>query len=198
LANIADYDLFLTGEANAAGSVLQALGTTWQAIASTLTVDAFTHIGGNFSVPVYGVNGLLVAHNASDMWDGGIDSPIDFNQFGLPFTAFVNTGTDTNGAILSGLGQAPFGGGPGGMTIGLGGVIGPGWVVGGFEGNIAQDQFYGISGILTVGGAATGGGATGAGAPEPGTLGLMMAGAMLALGTKRYRYRRTQEASRRP
>src|SRR5476649_1320284 len=49
-ANIADYDLFVTGEANAAGSVLQPLGTTWQAIASTLTVDAFTHIGGNFSV----------------------------------------------------------------------------------------------------------------------------------------------------
>jgi hypothetical protein len=192
-ASIADYDLFVTGEANAAGSVLQPLGTTWQAIVSTLTVDAFTHIGGNFSVPVYGVNGLLVASNASDMWDGGIDHPIDVNQFGIPFTAFVNTGTDTNGAIRFGLGAPPFGGGPGAMTIGLGGVIGPGWVVGGQEGNIAQDQFYGISGILTVGGAAAG-----AGAPEPGTLGLMMAGAMLVLGTKRYRYRRTQQASRMP
>jgi hypothetical protein len=162
-ANIADYDRFVSDDANAAGSILQPLGTTWQAIVSTLTVDAFTHIGGNFAMPVFDSTGRMIARNAGDLWDGSVDSPISLDRFGIGNAGFVNTGTDTNGAILFGLGELPFGGGPGGMTVGASGFIGPAWISGGTEGNIAMDQFYGISGVLTVASAAPAASA----APEP-------------------------------
>src|SRR5689334_8868782 len=49
-SDISYYDNFVNNAANASGSLLQPLGATWQAIASTEAVSAADHIG-TFSVP---------------------------------------------------------------------------------------------------------------------------------------------------
>jgi hypothetical protein len=152
-SDIAVYDAFVTAEANAAGSLLLPLNTTWQVIGSTLNTDAYTHIGGNFTVPVYGIDGILIANNAADMWDGSLDSPIMMTQFGVGRSGYaINSGTTATG----GASVAPLGGGIDGWydakTLGLAGTIFA-WISGGgLEGKSGKRPFYGISGILTVGG----------------------------------------------
>ena len=72
-SNIADYDAFVTTEANLDPSLV-VLGTTWKAIGSTNPVSAVTHIG--VTGPVYNLQGQLVAASSADMFDGTLAAPI--------------------------------------------------------------------------------------------------------------------------
>jgi hypothetical protein len=101
--NIADYDNFVTQEANSI-SALVALGTTWKVIGSTTSVDAKDHI--SLAGPVYNLNGELVATGAEDLWDGlGNLHPINVTQTGNIYSRGVWTGTNPNGkhSVLGGL-----------------------------------------------------------------------------------------------
>ena len=95
-SNISDYDSFVTTQANL-NSILQALGTTWQAIGSTASVNAFNHIGGTFTIPIYNLNGQLVATGSNDLWDGSLGAAIQYDQAGNALNTSVWTGTLANG-----------------------------------------------------------------------------------------------------
>lgn len=50
-----------------------------------------------FTGPISLVNGVLVAQNEADLWDGSIAVPINVTETGGPFAGIVFTGTDANG-----------------------------------------------------------------------------------------------------
>lgn len=174
--NIAYYDNIVTAAANGAGSQLSGLGTTWQAIVSTSSVSAYDHIGGNFSQPVFLLNGLLVANNALDLWDASIHTPISLTEAGNTFCCNVWTGTINTGAISSfPLGLTGFV--PG--LVGAANSTGTGWIASSsIAPNTSYLPFYGISGILTVPGASP--------VPEPASVGLTFAGLVLGLAARRH------------
>jgi hypothetical protein len=93
-SNIADYDAFVTAQANEDAD-LAALGTTWKAIVSTATVDAITHIG--VTGPVYNLGGQQVASGSPDMFDGTLSAPIGFDQHGDFRPKLVWTGSTPQG-----------------------------------------------------------------------------------------------------
>ncbi len=101
-ANIEDYNSFVTNQANQ-NAALMSLGTTWKAIGSTGSVNARDNTGTNPSssmgVPIYNLAGINVAASNIDLWDGGLQAPIMFNQTGASQSAvLVWTGTKTSGA----------------------------------------------------------------------------------------------------
>jgi len=169
--NILDYDTFVTAQANLEPT-LAALGTTWSVIGSTATVDAITHIG--VTGPVYNFAGELVATGPADLWNGTIDAPIAFNQYGQRFIEspfFFNlafTGTNTNGLGIPGFTLGGLGAGAGIVTEqnGL-------WIAYEPFSGLEPNHFYGISGPLLTP------------SPEPGTIGLMLSALLLAGGTQR-------------
>jgi hypothetical protein len=70
--NIADYNAFVN--AQAAGVVSAGFPTSgWTAIASTESVDARTNTGtaSGGGVPIYRVDGVRVADDYTDLWNGG-------------------------------------------------------------------------------------------------------------------------------
>lgn len=72
--NIADYNSFVQGVANAAG-IGSSENVDWFTIASTSTVDAKDNAVVGVSTPVYLVNGTTkIADGFSDMWDGSLDA----------------------------------------------------------------------------------------------------------------------------
>ena len=159
-ANISDYDSFVTAEANSNAALL-ALGTTWVAIGSTDTVNAFDHIGGSFTIPIYNLAGSQVATGSTDLWDGTIGAPIEYDQNGDLTSAQVWTGTSSNGQQST----FPLGAGSGLVsTYGASSQTNSAWVLSDQIGQRTPFELYGISGTLTVPGAAV---------PEPNTLGLV-------------------------
>lgn len=158
--DIAVYDAFVSDAAQS-NALLQALGTTWQVIGSTSAVSAFDHIGGNFSAPVYNLNGELVATGAADLWNGSIANAIDTDENGAFRYDVVWTGTSFTGlgSLNSRLGEAL-------PRTGFSVNTNLGWVgdCSGCYQPTASRSFYGISGILTVPEAPV---------PEPSSLGLV-------------------------
>ena len=101
--NIADYDRHVTMAATAVPA-LDALGTTWNAIGSTsepggsdardfTNTNPFTWAG----VPMYRLDGVRVADDNADLWDGKIDSPISYTELGTDVSTWVWTGTWEDG-----------------------------------------------------------------------------------------------------
>ena len=74
--NIADYNAEVSLEANSVTALLD-LGTTWRVIGSTSSVNAITNIGSDPNVPIYNLDGLKVANDATTN-SGGL-----FGSFGL-------------------------------------------------------------------------------------------------------------------
>lgn len=177
-SNIAFYNDFVTASANGSPA-LKALNTTWRVIASTCCFDypgnhvsAFDNLGGFFASPLYGLDGLKVADNSDDLWDGSVDKPINTDQFGTPLNiAAVWTGTLANGlpghplggATPGPIGNLPF------VTYGISSSTYPppewsegsrarwvasDWIsigterVGGF--GAVEHPMYAVSGVLTV------------------------------------------------
>jgi hypothetical protein len=111
-SNIADYNAFVTNEANAPNSVIRGLATEWFTIASTADVDAIENTETNPSprgqtgVPIYLVDGQTrFAEHYDNLWDG--DSygrtylgPLHLTQYGVAVVNPINnvwTGTNEYG-----------------------------------------------------------------------------------------------------
>jgi len=154
---------------------LSALGTTWNAIASTSTVDARDNTGTNpasMGVPIYNLAGQLVATSNADLWDGSIANAIFYNQHGEPpppGLQIVWTGTRTTGIADHPMGtEFP--------SWGEGDYSDNEWVFASYGSYGSEREFllYGMSGVLTV-------------VPEPATIvpAALAAAAALALYMKR-------------
>jgi hypothetical protein len=166
---IATYDSFVTSDAG--GATYDGNTITWQAIASTQTVDAITHIGVD-NDPVYLVNGTLVAStdSTSGLWSGvlqhGINDDINGQHLGAG-SVLVWTGTLINGQRYNALGQ-------GLSTAGISQQpYHPSWINAGNLSSSFSEHLYGISQELTVPGAAA--------VPEPSTAVLAGLGGLAAL-----------------
>lgn len=174
-SNIADYDSFVTTEANLDPS-LAALGTTWKAIGSTETVSAVNHIG--VTGPVYNLQGQLVAASSADMFDGTLAAPIQFDQHGSLTIRFVWTGS-----TLSGTSNPPLALGDNSAELGESDSTDFRWIavtnLQTFNG--IHESMYGISGPLLASAAAP----DPAAVPEPGTISLMLGPLLLLRRTYR-------------
>lgn len=116
--DIAVYDTFVGAEAMAVPEIA-ALGATWSAIASTDAVDARDHTGTNpavngAGVPIYGLDGLRVADNNGDLWDGALaNTGIYVTPSGISLLvdlAWTGTGAGGTAASLVDSSDTPLGG----------------------------------------------------------------------------------------
>ena len=141
--DINNYNAFVQSEAAAAGlDTLFNQPVTWRVIGSTATVDARDNIGDPTS-PVFNTNGDLVADNESDLWDGTLDSPIAYTQFGDPLLVFTASGTTTAGTADFPIGSPIF------FTVGFAGDTGPDWIDTTEDRTQAPYSFYAISSAIT-------------------------------------------------
>ena len=110
--DIADYNTFVSGVA-AADTALNALGTTWSALASTSAVDARDNIASAPFVPIYNLVDAKVAVDNADLWDGvgawgdALLAPI-MNDLGTT----ANSGYIWTGTLLDGTKGVGSPGGP--------------------------------------------------------------------------------------
>lgn len=159
-ADIGTYNTFVTDQANQSPA-LAALNTTWFAIASAGDVSAFTNIGGNFTIPIYNLNGELVASNSADLWDGELEQSINYDQLGIVRSTLVWTGSSLTGATWTPLGDIDANVGGSDLTTFMA------WII--YTNSPIENSLplYGISGTLTVPTDPV---------PEPGTMGLLVLG----------------------
>ena len=172
--DIAYYNSFVTAAANTQ-TALAALGTTWTAIASTPAADAqmnsdTTQDSVNSFVPIFRLDGELVAESVFVFWYGARLEPIDLDQSGALRDTPVWTGTSSDGTDNFN--------GPLGDPSPIFGFSGSQLSTGFFQNyaDAEKDYFslYAISGVLEVP------------APEPGTLGVLAFG-LLGLAVLRQR-----------
>lgn len=168
--DIADYNAFVSGVA-AGVPELNALGTTWTAIASTTTVDARDNTSTTSTgVPIYRLDDVLIAANNADLWNGTVGDRIWIDENGNIAPGVVWTGTQTDGTAFPSraLGEPLAQNGSAASTD-------FNWISSGEFENTISLQFYAISDILTVQEAAV---------PEPSTLALGLAGLAAAAGIR--------------
>jgi len=149
-ADIADYNVFVSNEANA-GDITQGWGVDWFAIVSTPTVDARDNLPVD-TAPIYLLSDERLADDASDLWDGTIQTLFDINQDG----AFESSQTVWTGSLFNGTVFLGGGLGTDEPRTGFNGESNPDWVD---FGNDPQEQLkfvYAVSEVLTVPGAAVG------------------------------------------
>ncbi len=161
-SNIVDYDAFVAAEAQAIPA-LNALSTTWTAIASTQSAigswDAHDHTGTNpifgAGVSIYRLDGVQIAANNADFWDGFLDASISITPSGLLSTSMpaVWTGSNPDGTVSSSgfLGRNPITS-PDSLSVYGDSLSTDGsWITSGDADNaILSFRFYGISDELTV------------------------------------------------
>lgn len=173
---IGSYNSFVTGVANTQ-LALASLGTSWKAIASTETVDARDNTGTNpegdgVGVPIFLLNGTLLANDNLDFWDGSVLVPLNIDEGGAVIQrSFVFTGTNSSGV---GRGLLALGAGVG-SDVGIGNTAfaDTRWVQSADYPWFLDRPMYAVSDVLVV-------------VPEPGTAGLLAMG-LLALGGRRRR-----------
>jgi hypothetical protein len=160
-AEIADYNAFVTSQANLPNSLVRGLATEWFAIASTSGVDAIENTGtdpspaGDTGVPIYLLDGASrVANHYDQLWDGArvlLPNAPNLTQFGESATSPTNnvwTGTDYNG-LAGGIG-GPIGAD---NTPSLGSSVSPNgrWINNNFTASASEARsFYAISSILVA------------------------------------------------
>ncbi len=152
--NIADYNAFVQGIASAAGSQVAGLSTTWRAIGSTSSVDAWDNTNTNPSiatgVSIFNLNGEEVAEDNSDLWDGSTSASIGYDELGGFRSGWVWSGTGSDGT-----GNAPLGKPAGlGVKYGHSGIAGGAaasqWISSSGWYSQAEFPLYAISGVLTI------------------------------------------------
>jgi hypothetical protein len=171
--DIADYNDFVDELANDEPA-LALLATTWKAIGSTTSISAILNTMtdpspmGNTGVPIYRLDGMMIADHYDDLWDGTLDVSLSVMETGGAFTGSVWTGTSSNGQPDAGneLGSAlPFRGSASSTTFT--------WIA--VTGDDPEQSFrlYAISGVLM-----------GAAVPEPSAfLCVGCLGGLLGLGS---------------
>lgn len=173
-ADIATYNSFVTTQANSAPSLF-ALHTSWYVIGSTVTVSAITNTQTTpgTGVPIYGLNGTLVASTYTALWSDNLTNHIDTTPSDSASSSLVFTGTHTDGSIYSN-----FALGSSGLDLGdAGSIAAPlgsdDWIDAWSDPSTDFFPIYGISAVLTV-------------TPEPGSAALLAVGGAL-LGFQRRR-----------
>ena len=157
--NIGDYNAFVTGLANSVPEC-GALLTPWFAVASTSTVHARDNTQTDpldpQSLPIYTLDGTLIANSYADFWDGILAAPIRITENGLVLNSSDSVWTGSN---ISGFATSqPLGNFQ--VTTGSFTSTGASWIQAGSEFNFNQRHLYAISGAL-------------AGVPEPSALVLL-------------------------
>ena len=153
-SDIADYNTHIQNAANAAG-----LGkVSWYAIGSTNAVDArdntFT-TSSDTDGAIMLINGTqIVANNIADLWDGAVDTQIDFDENGNPtsvstpiWTPYTAVWTGTTG---NGTGHSSRHLGAGTVLHGLAKAELQFWEQRSQNSNTNSLPFYGISEVLKV------------------------------------------------
>ncbi len=173
-SNIADYDAFVDN--TAAGLTYNGADVTWFALGSTPTVAANSSgrlpVDAN-SPPLFRLDGVKVADNTADLWDGTIDAPINVTEAGLPESRIVWTGTAYFGNALTPTEL----GAPVNVTVGGSTLTTSDWVQSvGLPPHLSY-SLYGYSEILTV-------------IPEPTSLTLLLTGIAGLVGRPVARWRR--------
>lgn len=174
--NIADYNAFVTGVADAVPA-LAALGATWTVIGSTEAVSAVTNIGDP-SGSIYDLDGLEVAASTAALFNTsavGLLNPIDIDQYGDIVYDVIWSGTTSTGLTYStaALGDAD-------PVVGLTSQTNQDFLTAFYApfNNQTYTSVYAISSELTV-----------PTTPEPATIGLFALGGALSLLARRQRSR---------
>ena len=152
--SISTYDASVTSQANKSVELV-ALGTNWRVIGSTSSVDAKVHTdtddspAGANGVPIYRLDGMIVANDYDDLWDGSIQNPLYVAQDGTVLNTCCGTwtGTRTDGTGISGdeLGAPDLGvvdGAPNGTATN--------WIQTSPYSATSLQYLYAISEVLTV------------------------------------------------
>ena len=148
---ITDHDQFISGLATTAGiDTYFGSAVTWQVLGSTTAISAISRVP-LISPSIHLVDGIKVADDGADLWDGSIDVAILLTEFGVlqDFTV-VHTGTLSNGAASP---DAPLGGfAIQIMQVGLSSIVttDSSWISVGPSGGDILRWLYGISSVLTV------------------------------------------------
>lgn len=117
----------------------------------TGTVNALDNTGTHpgAGVPIYRLDGVRIADDYADLWDGDIDNPVHLDQFGVAKTFPCFTGTYLSGATSAN----PVGGtGPDGdVTVGMPFMSTNVWMSGGILHAWETCGVYAISEIIFAG-----------------------------------------------
>ena len=104
-SNLADYNSEVNTEADSVAA-LDALGTTWLDIGSTSSENAIANIGQDPGIPIYNLDGQLVADDGTGkpggLFLGSLINPVMFEENGEFSSAVVWTGTQPDGAYEPG------------------------------------------------------------------------------------------------
>lgn len=184
---ISYYDGFVNDSADAAGlGTYDGASVTWQVIGSTSASHANTTEPTTDTAPIYTLNGVEVAANASGLWSGSLLAPIDIDQDGTYVNEEVWTGSGPGGGVA--YGEFPLG--PGSYDYSGTGIdwkTDSNWVLAGEDEATISAALYAISPVLTVPKKA----------PEPATvavLGMGLAGLAAARRRRTVRNPRRQDA----
>ena len=145
--DINTYNTFVNNEASA-GSETSGITGPWTAIASTASISARTNTATTATggVPIYRVDGTLVAHNYGDLWDGSIANPINVTQDdeNVPTGTFVWTGTTSTGSTDSNpLGVAT-------SRYGVATATNTGWIGSANRNSSTNQRLYAMSSIQEI------------------------------------------------
>ncbi len=173
-SDIGVYNIFVTQQAAQAPSLPSA---TWWAVGSTSSVDARDNALAYQSIPIYDLEGNLVATGYDQLWSGQLQAPVAYDQLGdFHSGRAVWTGTEpdgTKGATPNPLGTANAYSG----TTALGNVY---WLTDGTGSTCSGESMYGLSSLIIVPSSPV---------PEPGTL-TLLGSALLGLAGVTLRRRR--------
>jgi hypothetical protein len=170
-SNIADYNSFVTTEANQ-NSTLAALDVQWNAIVSTATTAA--NANAPSSGLVYNTAGTEVASPTQQLYSGALLAPENgYDQNGL------TDGEDqqplfTGSTATGGISPYPYGGNPYHTELGYTGLSTGGWLDEGLHNTNQTETYplYALSTEITV-------------IPEPTTFGLVAIGLLSVLTIRR-------------
>lgn len=174
-SSISTYNTDVDTEA-AAVFALDALGTTWLDIGSTAAVSAINNIGIDAGVPIYDLEGNLIANDAGTetggLFSGTILHTINTTEGGVAGPNEAWTGSTEYGGTDPGYGL-----GSAHPELGLPNHTDFEWLQYAIAtGADSPAALYGISGILTVPGSTT---------PEPATTGMVIAAGVLMFFARR-------------
>jgi hypothetical protein len=143
-SSISDYNNFVNTQAG--GATYDGQSVSWDAIASTSSVNAIDNIG---QVPIAGVylaDGTLITSSTSSsgLWSGHLLHAINEDLAGVNMNQIVWTGT-----VQSGLKDSSFYLGATTGRTGFSGTNGTQWINEGIDDAGNSNQMYGISQVLS-------------------------------------------------